>query len=243
MGAHPVQAQFVEWADLADLALRKMPDVDGPIRVVQIDEFDWSPCGGTHVVDTGQVGPIKVMRIERRKDESRVYFVCGWRALADYAHAQEIVQSLAAHLTTAEDEIMASVERLEVGIKDAQKALFQTQMDMLDYELAAWEGVRIGETRVVRQSFEQRDPALLREAARRLTEQGGTIALLGTAEPHPQFVFASSQDVAADMGELVRAACGAVGGKGGGRPHFAQGGAPAGASVERALEAALEHIR
>jgi alanyl-tRNA synthetase len=242
MGAYSVHAQFVRESALADLPVRKMPTVDGSVRIVQIDEFDWSPCGGTHVVNTGQVGPIKVVRVERRKDESRIYFVCGWRALADYAQKQELVQSLATRFTTAEDEILASVERLEAGIKDAQKALTEAQMNMLDCELPTWNTIQVGGVRVVQRSFVDRDTGLLREAARRLTEEEGTIALLGSAQPHPQFVFASSDDVAADMGELMRAACAAVGGKGGGRSNFAQGGAPVGASLERAFSAALECI-
>jgi alanyl-tRNA synthetase len=61
---------------------------------------------------------------------------------------------------------------------------------------------------------------------------------LAISEPRPQLVFASAEDVAADMGQLMRVACTAIGGKGGGRPHLAQGGAPVGAPLAQALEEA-----
>ena len=107
--------------------------------------------------------------------------------------------------------------------------------------------------RIVRQAFDQRDGSLLKEAARRLIEHPGTIALLATRQPRgpessPQFVFARSEDLADDspalnMGNLMRTACATVGGRGGGRPTFAQGGAPAGAPIEQILDYAVKQLR
>jgi alanyl-tRNA synthetase len=241
----PVIARFVSKAELDEMPLRKMPVVEGPIRVVQIDEFDWSPCGGTHVVNTGQVGLVKVTRIERRKKQSRVHFLCGRRALADYDQKQGVVHDLIAHLTTSENELLSSVQRLEAEIKRLRRALNEAQMQLLEQELAGWiaQAESIGELRVVCLAFEDRDPVLLREAARRLTEEADVVALLATSLPSPQFVFARPEGVTADMGMLMRVACAAVGGRGGGRPQFAQGGAPEGASAIHALEAAVEHLR
>ena len=240
-----VTARFVARAELAALPLRKLPVVEGPIRIVQVESYDWSPCGGTHVATAGQVGPVKVVRVERRRDVSRVHFLCGWRALADYAHKQAVVQSLTAHLTTSEDELLASLKRLDEEAKQLHKDLAAAQLALLDAEVGEWlrSAETVGGRRIVRLAFEKRDPGLLREAARRLTEQGGVVALLATQQPQPQFVFAAADDVGAHMGDLIRAATAAVGGRGGGRPGFAQGGAPEGAPVERALDAAVAQLR
>ncbi len=240
----PVTAAFVDGAELAAMPLRKMPTVDGPIRIVQVSGFDWSPCGGTHVSSAGQVGLVKVMRVERRKDVSRVHFACGWRALADYEHKQQVVRDLVAHLTTSEDELLVSVERLESEVKGLRKALTEAQMGLLEHEIVSWlaDAEPVGGLRVVRQAFEARDVGLLREAARQLAGESGVVVLLATSQPSPQFVFAAAEDVPTSMGELMNAACAAVGGRGGGRPQFAQGGAPEGASVERALDTAMERL-
>jgi alanyl-tRNA synthetase len=238
-----VAARFVDADELAELPLRKPPAVEGQIRIVTVASFDWSACGGTHVTTTGQVGTIKVVRVERRRDLSRVHFLCGWRALADYARKQEVVQELTTHLTTSEDELLASIERLEEGTRQLYKELSAAQMALLEVEVGHWleDAEVLGGQRVVRLLFGERDIALLREAARRLAEHSGVVALLATERPQPEFVFAAAEDVDADMGALMRAATAVVGGRGGGHPHFAQGGAPKGGCcrIERALDAAV----
>jgi alanyl-tRNA synthetase len=80
----PVVARFVNREELAGLPLRKAPEVSGPVRIVEIQDFDWSPCGGTHVRAAGEVGLIKIVRTERRGSETRLEFLCGGRTLADY---------------------------------------------------------------------------------------------------------------------------------------------------------------
>ena len=245
MEDRPIRARFVTEAELSDLPLRKPPAVEGAVRIVEVASYDWSPCGGTHVATAGQVGPVKVARVERRKDVSRVHFLCGWRALADYRRKQEVVQSLTAQLTTGEDELLPSVERLEEEAKRLYKELGAAQEALLGFEVVEWlRGAEmVGGRRVVRLAFEERDPAVLREAARRLTEERGVVALLATQRPQPQFVFAAAEDVDAHMGELIRSATAAVGGRGGGRPSYAQGGAPEGAPVEGVLDAAVAALR
>ena len=249
MGSSPVIARFVDEEELASLPLRKVPAVEGPIRIVEVTGFDWSPCGGTHVQNTGQIGPIKVVRIERRKKQTRVYFGCGWRALSDYDHKHKIVQRLAAHLTTSDTNILASVERLETETKALRKELVAAQLEMLDAEIAEWaaQAEQIGQLSIIRRAFDQRDESLLKEAARRLTERPRTVALLATRQPRPRFVFARSEDLAddrpaVDMGNLMRTACATVGGRGGGGPMFAQGGAPAGASADQVLDQAAKQL-
>ena len=245
IGSHPVVARFVDRTELAGMPLRKMPVVDGPIRIVQISQFDWSPCGGTHVENTGQVGPIKVVRVERRRKLSRVYFLCGWRAISDYTHKQEIVHGLTAHLTTSEDELLPSVERMETESKNLLKALLATRMQVLEYEISDWiaQAERIGGVHVVVKVLQDWDIALLRESARRLTQQSGIVALLAARQPRAQFVFARSKNVSLDMGQLMHTACAAASGRGGGRPHFAQGGAPGDRAAEQVLQEALAQLK
>jgi len=249
LDSREVIAHFVDQGELAALPAhkiraRKMPVVQGPIRIVEVSRYDWSPCGGTHVRNTGQIGPIQVVRLERRNEQTRITFVCGWRALSDYAHKDEIVQELAAHFTTSESEILASVERLEAEIKASRKALSATQMELLDYETAQWysQAEKIGAMHVVRLVFDQREVSLLKEAARRMTENPGTVVLLAARQPHPQFVFARSEDLAIDIGAVMRIASAIAGGRGGGRPQFAQGGAPEGAAVDRVLDEAVRQV-
>jgi alanyl-tRNA synthetase len=244
MSASPVTARFVDDRELAALPLRKMPTINGPIRIVEVQDYDWSACGGTHVRNSGQVGLIKVLRIERRNDKTRIHFVCGRRALADYASKHATVQALAGYLTTSESEILSSVQRMEAEIKQERKANAVAQIQLLDYQIEDWvaQAEPVGSLRVISLVFEQRASNLLKETARRLIEHSGIVALLATQQPRPQFVFARAQDVDVDMGTLIRASCAVTGGRGGGRPSFAQGGTPENTPIEPVLDHARQQL-
>ena len=61
--------------ELGDVFEASLPET-GPIviRVIEIEDFDWSPCGGTHAARTGQVGLIAVRSYERAKKMTRLAF-------------------------------------------------------------------------------------------------------------------------------------------------------------------------
>ena len=76
--------------------------------------------------------------------------------------------------------------------------------------------------------FVDADVQTMRSCASALIEKPGVIALLGALSgERATYVFARSKDVSLDMGALLRAAAVPLGGKGGGKPDFAQGGGPA----------------
>ena len=242
----PVRARFVGREELATLPLRKLPQVARPIRIVEIADFDWSPCGGTHCRRTGEVGLIKIVRAERRGAETRVHFLCGGRALADYRRKNRLVLDLAARFSVGDWELADAVERLSDEARASRKQVRVLREQLLDYEAAALiaGAEKLGGARVVRQAYTDRTVDEIRHLAQRLTAEPGVIALLGRGSVggKAQFVFARSADLPHDMNVLLRTACQTVGGGGGGRPNFAQGGGPDGARVEEALAAAWEQI-
>ena len=61
----PVKTYFVEPERIGEVPLRRPPKVEGTIRVVEIEDFDYSACGGTHVRRTGEIGLIKITRMEK----------------------------------------------------------------------------------------------------------------------------------------------------------------------------------
>lgn len=72
-----IKAYFVEQEDVPSIPLRKPPTVTENIRIVEVDEFDYSACGGTHPARTGEIGMIKIRRWEKSRGNLRVEFVCG----------------------------------------------------------------------------------------------------------------------------------------------------------------------
>ena len=69
-----VKTYFVTPDELQSIPLRRPPKVTENIRIVEIDGFDYSPCGGTHVLRTGSIGLVKVLKAERQNDKMRVLF-------------------------------------------------------------------------------------------------------------------------------------------------------------------------
>ncbi|UCC62264.1 MAG: alanyl-tRNA editing protein, partial [Anaerolineae bacterium] len=240
----PVVARFVSRETLASLPLRKPPQVSGPIRIVEIQGFDWSPCGGTHVRATGEVGSIKIVRAERRGDETRVEFLCGGRALADYRTKNRLLLRLASHLSVGYWELGEAVERLEGEAREQRKAAQAAQEQLLDLEAdsIASQGEPLDGFSLVSRVFQDRGLDEVKRLALRLAEQHHCVALLGLAGDKGHLVFAAPQDSAYDLRSILRQACAVIGGGGGGRPHLAQGGGPVGelARVQQALEVARQ---
>ncbi|MBX3279594.1 MAG: hypothetical protein KF868_16445 [Acidobacteria bacterium] len=230
----------------AQLPLRKESFITDCVRVVEIDDFDFSPCGGTHAKRTGEVGLIAVRGWERAKQMIRIRFVCGVRALRDYREANGIVDALSRRLTVGRDEIEASIVRLG----DENKALSRRVRDLSAMaakaeadELLAAAGETRGRRTVVR-IFDDRSLDELKLLAHRLTEQTGVVALLAVRDAaSARLVFARSSDLQVDMSVWMREVCTKLDGRGGGKPDFAQGGASRVDLLEAELRDITEHTK
>lgn len=239
----PVTARFVNNEELATLPLRKPPKVDQAIRLVEIEGFDWSGCGGTHVARTGEVGLIKIVKLERRGAETRVEFRCGRRAWHDYRHKHQLISQVAADLTTGFGEIDQAIGRLQAEAKAARKQLAEAEARLQQYE--AQDLLRASEPHgdfgLIVQTWANRDAAYLKRMASLLAAQPRTVALLGATGTALALVFARSKDLPVDLAKLLKETAAQLGGKGGGSPDFAQAGGPAVSEVR--LQAALAEAR
>jgi alanyl-tRNA synthetase len=233
---------------LNGLTMRKIPPLaEEMVRVIEIKGFDLTACGGTHVRHTGEVGLIKIMRLEKRRSQLRVEFRCGQRALADYRLKNSIMNRLAGELTTGFTELEQSVRKLKEELKSSQQQLRQREKELLNQEadsLLARSQTK-DQIRLVKKVFTNRDPGQVRYLAGQIAQQPGCIALLATVGQPTQFIFARAQDAPGEMDQLLKVALqvvgpGTGGGRGGGRAQFAQGGCPT-ASLER-VEQAISRV-
>lgn len=244
----PVVARWVPDEEVAGLPLRKPLAHEGPVRVVEIPGFDCSACGGTHVRAAGEVGLIKITRSERRGADTRVEFLCGGRALADYAAKNALIMGLASEFTVGHREVADMVHRLADDLKDTQRKLRRTRDALLDAEAAAlWhQSNPLGQIQVVQACFVGRPLDDVKHLAQRLIARPQTVVLLGVGGEQGEkgsLTFARSADLDLHMGILVRQACEVIGGRGGGRPEFAQGGGPLGDRVPQALDATIQSLK
>jgi alanyl-tRNA synthetase len=242
---HPVLARFLEPDEVAALPLRKAPPAKESIRIVQVEGFDWSACGGTHVARTGEIGLIKVVRSERRGAETRITFLCGLRALTHYQMLNALTRDLALDLTLGVEELPEALERLQAEARTARKERDRLRELLLDYEAAALTASAqlIGPVSLVRQQFDNRGMEEARRLATRIANQPGHVVLLGVTGKKAQLIFARSADLSYDMRPLLQEACSLVGGGGGGGPELAQGGGSHPERIDQALQHATELLR
>lgn len=225
----PIKCWFPDVQELSALPLRKKPTVAEHVRIVAMGDFEMVACGGTHPSSTGQIGLIKIVSAAPAKGKTRVSFVCGARAYRDYQNCYNNAWAAANLLSTRPEKLPLHVENLLQRLKDAEYALTKLRRDQLFAdipEFIAKAEPLPGGGRLICAELES-DMQLLKDFASKLIEQDGLVVLLAAkaGEKH-NFVFARSADLNCAMGAVLSAAAKPLGGKGGGRPDFAQGGGP-----------------
>lgn len=251
MEDRPILAYEVSDADLSAIPLRRPPKVSGAIRIVEVKDYDWSACGGTHVRNTAQIGLIKIIKAEKRGVETRITFRCGGRAFDDYARLSAATGRLMEALSAGRYDVEQAVQKLIAEARADRKALQDAQARLNAYEAAELlaGAVHAGEQLWVTQAFAGRDPSELRALAKQLTSTSRVVALLGASGGKAQLIFARAQDATGDMAAALRHALAVLSpdgaAKGGGAPAFAQGGGvPAEmAQVQAAIAAARAWLR
>jgi alanyl-tRNA synthetase len=222
----PVTIRFAGPEEIAKLPLRKEPKREGTLRLIDVQDFDLSACGGTHVARTGAIGLIAVAATERFRGGSRITFLCGGRALAGYRSLRDAVAGSVRALSVLPAELPAAIERLQADGKDLRRQVkdFQAKLAGQEADALADAAAPVGETRLVIASLPGWDAAGLKLIASRIVERPGHVAILvGDPAPAP-IVVARSAGLPHDSGALLRQLVERHGGKGGGRPELAQGG-------------------
>src|SRR5947209_19398782 len=250
-GDRAVRVHNVTPEQAALMPLRKDSAREGELRVIEIEGFDFSPCGGTHARRTGEVGVVVARHWERAKGLVRVTFAARGRAVEGYRRANRTARAVAALFSTGRDEAAEAAARLQEENKLMLRRLRAAE------ELAARAEAReileatdggttetAGDVTVVARVFEGRDAESLRRLAAALAAHAGLVALLGSREESgARLVFARSPDASADVNALMREACQVLEGRGGGRPDMAQGGGPRAEKLSEAIEAAARKAR
>ncbi len=237
-----VSVREVTKEEAAQLPLRKDSAREGELRLIEIENYDLSPCGGTHAARTGEVGIVCVRSWERAKGLTRIEFLAGNRVLQDYRRANGNARTAAALFSVGRDETAQATTRLleeNKSLNRRLRSLEEIASRVEASELLEKTQARADGTRIIIHTFEGRSSETLRQTAFALIKNPKTIALLSSTDTDgARLVFARSEDAPGDMNQLMRQACAQLDGRGGGRPDMAQGG---GHKIEE-LEATIEAI-
>jgi len=214
------------------------------IRVVNTTGVDVEACGGLHCDRTSRVGPIRILRTKRIQDGVvRIEYSAGLAAVSGMQSDKACVDALADKLNVNRETVLPATVKLLADIKEDRKRLEALTARLNDNMAEALlaravpvDGVRV----VVYQVEEGEDPQALSLS---LTSRPGVVAVLGVASKSPKLFVSRSADLTLDCRPVLKEIMKLVGGGGGGKPEFAQGGGGDPSKLPGALEKAPEMVR
>ncbi|WP_434752794.1 alanyl-tRNA editing protein [Paenibacillus amylolyticus] len=217
-----VRTSWVTAEEAARLPLVKQPTVTEDIRIVEIEGVEYNACGGTHVAAMGEIGIIKLLKTEKVKGGTRIYFKCGTRALNEFKEAQEVLNGITTKLKTSRDELLERIEKMEQEQKQLQSELnaLKATNDAYYAEelLAAREGL------VIARIFEDKSLKDMQSLATKLTAEHEGLVLFASISEAKVVLAQNGQPPEWACGPFFKGNLGAYQGKGGGSEKLAQAG-------------------
>jgi len=243
----PIVIRYATREQAQSMGVRKLPEREGEIRLIDIQDFDLNACGGTHARTTGQIGGLLLRRTEKVKQGVRVEFVCGLRAVRTARQDFELLAEASGLYPCAPADLPGNISKQREEFRSVQKREARILEEFA--ELKAEQLLRetpAGDRgpRLVVQIFPDRDASFVKLLAQRLTRGNqNVIALLAGTTSSPAVVFARSSDLSFDLGALLRELVTAAGGRGGGGKDFAQGGIPDPGKLESLLNEVAARLK
>ena len=213
-----VKAYYPNQQLLGAINYRSKKEINGAVRLVEIEGVDLCACCAPHVKTTGQVGMLKVVSFGKYKGGTRVYILCGLRALADYNRRMKLLEQSYQLLNCKDDEVpekiaglMEDKRQLEYRICDIKAGMLTNQIETISPDLTD-----------VTIFMEDLDAKTMRDGVNALVEKhDGLCAIFsGNDEDGYNFVIGSKTRDCAAIATGLRELLGA---KGGGSKQMAQG--------------------
>jgi alanyl-tRNA synthetase len=235
----PVAIRFATPEEAAAMPLRKEPEREGTLRLIDVADYDLSACGGTHVARTGEIGAIQVLSWERFRGGTRLEFVCGGRAARAFRRFRDVVAGCIRGISVMPEDLPGAIERMQAENKDLHKTIRGNQEQLARYEAMtlADRALQVGQRFVVAESVAQADANILKALATSIASRPGYDVALFSGDAPFLAVVARSPGGALEAGAVLRRLVDRFGGKGGGRADLAQGGGLTGEKTEILEEA------
>ena len=220
------------------------------VRVVEIGgPFSLELCGGTHVQNSAQIGPVTILgESSVGSGVRRVEAYVGLDSFKHLSKERALMAGLASSLKVPSEEVPARVanlvERLRVAEKELERARLATARAAAVNAAAGAD--RVGNVRLVAQRMSGEMTAndlrsLVGDIKGKLGSEPGVVALIaegdGGSVPYVVAVNDSARELGLSAGDLVKALSPAVDGRGGGKPDLAQGSGKNAAGIDAALDA------
>ena len=225
------------------------------VRVVEIGgPFSLELCGGTHVHNSAQIGPVTILgESSVGSGVRRVEAYVGLESFKHLAKERALMAGLASSLKVPSEEVPARVANLVERLKAAEKEIERTRLASARAAAvnAAAGAQRIGNVRLVAQRMSAGMSAadlrsLVGDIRGKLGSDPAVVALIAEGEggsvPYAIAANPAAQDLGLRANDLVKQLAGAVDGRGGGKADLAQGSGKDSSGIDAALDAVRAEI-
>jgi alanyl-tRNA synthetase len=206
---------------------------DDVVRTIQIDDFSLELCGGTHVKQTGVIGPfIIIYEGSIASGVRRIEAISGLGAVKYMQSSRNNLQKISELLNASDDNLVEKtqdlIEKKRQADKEIQKLNSKLAGEGIDSILTNSE--QVGDINLLIHEVEGVDMPQLKELGDHIRDGAkNTVALLGSNTGQKiSFVCVVTDDLVKsgkyNAGDIVRKVAGVAGGGGGGRPHMATAG-------------------
>ena len=215
---------------------------DDKVRVLRLGDFSMELCGGTHVERTGDIGLFKITSEGGvAAGIRRIEAVTGQGALDWIDANQHKLATVAALLKAQPDQTVAKVEQLLQRTKHLERELAQARQALVTGQAVDHsENIQeIAGIKVLATRMDGADAKTLRDAVDRFKDklESGIVVVGSVDDGKVRLAAGVTRDNTDRIraGDLIKSVAEQVGGKGGGRPDFAQAGGSNPAALDRAL--------
>ncbi|AEF94566.1 Threonyl/alanyl tRNA synthetase SAD [Desulfotomaculum nigrificans CO-1-SRB] len=222
----PVKIETYDREQLNPALLKKVPPDQEKVRLVTISGIDENACCGTHPRATGEVGPVKLLKTEKVRGNTRLHFICGLRTIRWIRQTAETLRSIEDAVGAVGSEAITRINNREAELKKLQKErkeLLTFKYRHLADQLKE-QALFIGDTYLISvQHFPDGDMELIRGVAAIWCEQPQRVAVLTAGTGPFDVVMARGAEVAPAMNQLAAQVWPILKGKGGGSADLVQG--------------------
>ena len=218
----PVTRQHFDTREEAEkLPLRKKLAFDRDISVITVgdpdDPDDCVYCCGTHPSSAGQVGLIKIYKIEPNRGMSRIYLECGERAFRHYQKRHDDLYDISCDISAGFDDVKVKFDKLQEKTQALHDRIYALTQKTVRQEAEALAG---SENDILVKYYDDLSTEDILQIVKRLDKMDRGKGLLILVSAASNTAILSSTEV--DCGKIIKENAPAFSGKGGGKPSMAR---------------------
>lgn len=240
----PVTTRLLDTKEDGDsLSLRKVLSIDNNIRIVCVGDpnnpADCVACCGTHPAFSGEVGIIKILRLENYKGMVRIYFEAGKRGYRKLQEVYDVASRLGVHFSVPIEDLEGRIKSFEEKIQKSKEELYHIKSSIISERQDEIQK-SLSQDILIRRYSDLKSEDLM-TLGRGLIGEIPKLLLIVSENENTLLLF--SNGIATDCGKLVKDNASIYNGKGGGNKESARVMFPKKEYLDTFIDLIEKHLR